>query len=153
MFLGKELMLSLTYGGLSYSRCLIQKHHRGPPVNLWVLAAALSPYSPSPADPWAALFVMAASGPGDKLDSNSEQIFYLSTNWFGWSHMALANAARSVSSVSQAVWISDNSRGGISEGRTKIGNSDDIRIARRIGLLLLYMGSSVTADMLSFKNE
>ncbi|KAH7220617.1 hypothetical protein BKA60DRAFT_540301 [Fusarium oxysporum] len=60
MFLGKELMLSLTYGGLSYSRCLIQKHHRGPPVNLWVLAAALSPYSPSPADPWAVLFVMAA---------------------------------------------------------------------------------------------
>ncbi|QKD58079.2 uncharacterized protein FOBCDRAFT_204916 [Fusarium oxysporum Fo47] len=107
MFLGKELMLSLTYGGLSYSRCLIQKHHRGPPVNPWVLAAALSPYSPSPADPWAALFVMAASGPGDKLDSTSEQICYLSTNWF----------------------------------------------ARRIGLLLLYMGSSVTADMLSFKNE
>ncbi|EGU82561.1 hypothetical protein FOXB_06927 [Fusarium oxysporum f. sp. conglutinans Fo5176] len=126
MFLGKELMLSLTYGGLSYSRCLIQKHHRGPPVNLWVLAAALSPYSPSPADPWAVLFVMAAS--------TSEQICYLSTNWFGWSHMALANAARSVSSVSQAV-------------------CDDIRIARRIGLLLLYMGSSVTADRLSFKNK
>ncbi|EXA38239.1 hypothetical protein FOQG_04155 [Fusarium oxysporum f. sp. raphani 54005] len=48
---------------------------------------------------------LISSGPGDKLDSTSEQICYLSTNWFGWSHMALANAARSVSSVSQAVWV------------------------------------------------
>ncbi|KAH7202320.1 hypothetical protein DER44DRAFT_749395 [Fusarium oxysporum] len=157
MFLGKELMLSLTYGGLSYSRCLIQKHHRGSPVNLWVLAAALSPYSPSPADPWAVLFVMTARsvavghGRTTKCGCISSVAVLVTNRTVPLSRFATCQQIGLVGLTWR--WQKPHDLYRQLARRSGMIDIEPTEKARRIGLLLLYMGSSVTADMLSFKNE